>query len=186
MVVDLVGSDGTEARVRPVAVVPGKVEPQLLLHRGETVRDQNQSPRALVLDGSDATLDHGDAAIASDGAEPLADPATAAPALELPGDELAALVGDEVPRPHARPPEKAFEKSPNGRGGWLAAEDGEAHDAPGAVIDDDGKPPAEGPDLRQGEGAPRSPESERRGHGRQVNMPEVIRLSGGHRAGGRL
>src|SRR5712692_2834422 len=115
MVVDLVGSGGAESGVGPVAVVPGEVEKQLPLHDSETVRNQNQSPRALVLDGADAALDHGEAAIASDGAEPLADAATATPALELPGDELAALVGDEVPGLMA--PEQALQKPPNGQRG---------------------------------------------------------------------
>src|SRR5438445_12137150 len=41
MVVDLIGSDGAESRARPVAVVPGEVDGQFLLHGGETVRDQD-------------------------------------------------------------------------------------------------------------------------------------------------
>ncbi len=92
MVVDLVGSDGAEPRVRPVAVVPGEVERQFLLEGGETVRDREELPGALVLDGSDATLDHGEAAVPADRTEPLVDASAATPALELPGDELAALV----------------------------------------------------------------------------------------------
>ncbi len=57
MVVNLVGSGSAEARVRPVAVVPGDVEHQFLSHDGETVRDKNQSLGALVLDGSGLTPD---------------------------------------------------------------------------------------------------------------------------------
>ncbi len=60
MVVDLIRSGGAESHVRPVAVVPGDVDGEFLLQGGETVRDQNQSPGALVLDGADAALDHGD------------------------------------------------------------------------------------------------------------------------------
>src|SRR2546428_3968536 len=82
MVVDLVGSGGAKSRVRPVAVVPGDVGGQVPLHGSEMVRDQNQSPGALVLDGADAALDHGEAALASDGTEALVDVATATPALE--------------------------------------------------------------------------------------------------------
>ena len=114
MVVDLVGSGGAESRVRPVAVVPGDVDGQFVLHGRETVRDQNQSPGALVLDGADAALDHGEAAVFADGAEPLADAATATPALEVPGGELTALIGEKVPGLNAGPPEMAFEASPHG------------------------------------------------------------------------
>src|SRR5260221_156670 len=50
MMLNLVGSGSTESRVRSVTVVPRDVERQFLSHDGETVRDQNQSPGALVLD----------------------------------------------------------------------------------------------------------------------------------------
>ena len=177
MMVDLVGSGSAESRVRPVAVVPGDVERQFLLDGDETVWDQNQSPGALVLDGSDAALDHDEAAVLADGAEPLRDTATATPALELPGGELAALVGDKALGLMAL--EKALQKLPNCSGGGLAAEDGEAHDASRVVIHGNGHPPAERPHLRQGEGTPRGPEPEGGGHGREIDVPEVIRLSGG-------
>lgn len=60
--VDLIGSGGAKSRVRPVAVV---------LHGSETVRDENQSPGALVLDGADAAFDDGETAVLADGTEPL-------------------------------------------------------------------------------------------------------------------
>src|SRR5712691_4602972 len=150
MVADLVGSGGAETGVRALGVVPGEVEGQFLLHGVETVRDRDEAMCALVLDGSDAALDHGEASVLADGAEPLLDAATATPALEFPGDELAAVVGDEVPRLHPRPPEESIEKSPHGRRGGLPREDSEAHDAPRAVVDGNREPPAERPDLRQG------------------------------------
>ena len=109
MMVSLVGSSGTESRVGPVGVVPGEVDDQFPLEGCETVRDQDQAPGALVFDGADATLDHGEAA-----AEPLADAATATPALEVPGGELTALIGEKVPGLNAGPPEMAFEASPHG------------------------------------------------------------------------
>jgi len=56
-VVSLVGSGAAEPTVGAVAVVPGEVERQLVLERGEVKRDQDQTPRALGLDGSDAALD---------------------------------------------------------------------------------------------------------------------------------
>ncbi len=123
VVVELVGCGSVEARVRPVAVVPGEVEGQFLPHGSEAVRDQNQSPGALVLDGADAALDHGDAAVLADGTEALADLATVTPALEVPGGELVAAVGDKVTGLMADAPEEALQKYPNGRGGGLATED---------------------------------------------------------------
>ena len=114
--VDLIGSGGAKSRVRPVAVVPGDVERQFLLHGGETVRNSDKSPGAFVLDGADAAFDHGEAAILADGAEPLPDTATATPALELPGGRLAALVRDKVLGLMA--PEQALQKpSHKSRGG---------------------------------------------------------------------
>ena len=133
MVVDLVGSGGAESRVRPVVVAPGEVGRQFLVEGGETVRDRGESPRALVL-GADAALDHREAAVFADGAEPLADAAAATPALDLPGSELAALVRDEVRGLMPRAPEQALQKLPHGGRGGLPREDSEAH-APRAVVD---------------------------------------------------
>jgi hypothetical protein len=47
------------------------------------------------------------------------------------------------------------------------------------VVDNHREPPAERPDLRQGEGTPRRPEAEDGGHRRQVHVPELIQFSGG-------
>ncbi len=94
----------------PVAVVPVEVERQLLLEGGETVRDRDESRGALVLDGSDAALDHGEAAVLADGAEALADVSAATPASELPGDELPALVGDEIPGLMTHLPEEPLQE----------------------------------------------------------------------------
>src|SRR5712691_2749869 len=69
---------------------------------------------------------------------------------------------------------------------WLAAEDSQPHDTPRAVVDSHGEPPAERPHLRQGEGTPRGPEPEGGGHGREIDVPEVIHLSGGDGARGYL
>ncbi len=183
MAVDLVRGGGVEPRVRPVVVVPGEIELQFPAEMGEPIRHGDEAPRALGLDGPDAAFDHCHAAVLADGPEPLTDPTTAAPALELPGDELAALVGEQMPGPIADAPEEALQKPPNCRGGGLATEDDETHDAPRAVVDGHGKPPAERPHLRQGKGHPRDPEAERGGHSREINVPEVIRSPGGDGAG---
>jgi len=56
---------------------------------------------------------------------------------------------------------------------------GTAHRAPGVVIDDHGQPPTERPALREREGQPGSPETCARGHGGQVDVPDVVRVLGG-------
>ncbi len=95
MMVDLVGSGSAKSRMRSVDVVPGEVDGQFPLHGSETVRDQNQAPGALGLDGADAALDDGEAAVLADGAEPLSDTATATKRREFYHLPLA-------PRPRAR------------------------------------------------------------------------------------
>lgn len=179
MGVDLVRGRGPESRVGPVAVVPGKVERQFLLHGGQTIGDGGQTARALGLERPDGALDHGEAAILADGPEPLPDAAATAPSSEPFGDELPALVRDEMPGLVAGNPGKASQERPHGICGGLATEDRGAHDAPRAVVDGDAHPPAEGPDLRQGEGKPRGPEAKRGGNARQIDMPQVVRLPGG-------
>src|SRR5437867_11376400 len=56
--VSLIGGSTAKPGVWPDAVVPKAVERQLLFERGETERNHDQTPRALNLDGSDASLDH--------------------------------------------------------------------------------------------------------------------------------
>jgi hypothetical protein len=92
MVLDLVGGRSAEPRVGPVAVVPGEVEPKVLIEGGKPKGDDDEASRALGLERPDAPLDHGKTAALADGTEPLSDssPTTAAP--ELLGDELPALV----------------------------------------------------------------------------------------------
>ncbi len=160
MEVDFVGGRGSEAGVGPVAGVPGEVKPELLLEIGETVWSRDQASSALGLNRPDAALDHGEAAVLADGAEALMDAAAVAPSSEFPGNELPALVGDEMPGLVAHLREESLQESENGARGWLAAIDRESHHSPRAVVDGDSHPPAERPHLRQGEGDPRGPEAE--------------------------
>ena len=91
-----------------------------------------------------------------------------------------------MPGPMADAPEEALQRPPNGRGGGLVTEDCEAHDAPRAVVDGHDQPPAEWPHLRQGAGSPGGPEPKRSGNGGEIDVPEVIRPSGGDSARRRL
>jgi hypothetical protein len=98
MMVALVGSGCAEPRVGPVAVVPGDVERQFPLHGGQLVGYDAEAARALVLERPDASFNHSEAAVLTDGAEALPDAAASTPTPEPSGDELPAVVGDEMPR----------------------------------------------------------------------------------------
>ena len=97
--------------------------------------------------------------------------------------ELPALIRDEVSGPRTNSPEKPLQKVPDHHGGGLSAVGRESHDAPRVVIGGNPNPPAQRPNLRQGEGKPRGPEAECSGSGAQVYVPEVIRMSGSDHAG---
>jgi hypothetical protein len=143
-----------------MAGVPREVKSELLLEIGGTVRNGDQPSSAFSLNRPDAALDHGQAAVLADGAEPLPDAAATAPSSEFLGDELPALVGDEIPGLMAYLHEESLKESANGTRGRLAAADRESHHPPRAVVDGDTHPPAERPHLRQGERNPRCPEAE--------------------------
>lgn len=100
-------------------------------------------------------------------------PATTLPP-ESRRDDLRALVGDEVFRPHSRPPTNTLKKSPNCGRRWLCAADREAHDASRVVVDNNSEPPAEGLNPGQKEGKPRGPEAQGSGNRRQFDVPEAI------------
>src|SRR6266571_9583003 len=118
MVVDLIGGSTAEPGVRPETVEPRAVERQLVLEGGEAIRDQDQPPRTLGLDGSDAALDHRQAPILPQSSESMPNAPVTAPPPESLLDELRALVGNEAPRLLTRAPECSLEKSPNGSGRW--------------------------------------------------------------------
>jgi len=169
-----------------VAVVPGEVERHLLLESSEAVRDQGQAPRAFGLDRPYAPLDYRQAAMLAQRPEAMLNAPTPTPPSEFSCDELFAPVGNKVPRCLPRVPEEPLKEVSNRCRRGLRAIDRESHHTPGEVVDGDREPPAEGPDLRQGEGNPGGPEAECSGDGGQVYVPEMIRLPGGHDTRGRL
>ena len=87
-----------------------------------------------------------------------------------------------MPGPLAHPPENSLQKPANGSGGRLSPKDSEPHHPPGEVVDHDGEPPTERPDLRQSEGKPGNPEAQGGGDGGQIDMPKVIRPPSGDAA----
>jgi hypothetical protein len=172
--------------MRSVAVVPSEVERQFLLESDEAVGNQDQSSRALGFERSHAALDYRQASMLVERPESELYPPTPTPPPECLRSELLAPVGNEMARPRTRFAENSIEEVPNCRRRWLRAIDGESHQTPGEMIDDGGNPPAEWPDLRQCAGEPGNPETECGRHGRQIDVPQVIGVSGGDRARGLL
>jgi hypothetical protein len=80
-----------------VTVAPDDVQRQLAA-KCVAIVGHEQPASALVLDRSDQSLDHGDAAIRADGTEPLTDPAAATPTNEVLVTKLLALICDQVRR----------------------------------------------------------------------------------------
>jgi hypothetical protein len=179
-VVNLTRCSASQSGVRTLAVVPGEVERQLVLEGGEAVGDQDQTPRALGLDGSDTAFDHRQAPMLPKRSEAMLNASASAPPLESLREELFAPVRDEMPGYLSRPPKKSIKKRTNFLRGRLRAIDRESDHAPREMVDGYREPPAKRPDLRQGEGKPRSPEAEGGGNGGQIDVPEVIRFTGGH------
>src|SRR5207249_10018543 len=106
--------------------------------------------------------------------------AATAPTPEARRGELDSPVRDEMPGGGAGRGHRTIEEGAHLLRRWFLGENRDAHDAAREVIDDDGDPPAEGPDLRKSEGGPRNPEAEGGRYGREVDMPDVVRSAGRH------
>src|SRR5436309_1857734 len=184
--VKLIRSCTSQPGMRPVAVVPGEVEHQLLLKPGEAVRNEDQPSRAFGSECSHAALDHRQASMLVERSEPELNSPTPTPPSESSRNELLAPVGNEVPGCLPHVPGKPPKEFPNRCRRGLRAIDREFHQTPGEVIDGGRYPPAKRPDLRQSEGKPRSPEPERGGNGREIDVPEVIGVPGGDDVSGFL
>jgi hypothetical protein len=109
-----------------------------------------------------------------------------APSSESLREELFAPVRDKMPGYLPRLPKKSIKKRTNRRRRGLRTIDRESDHAPREMVDGYREPPAKRPDLRQGEGKPRRPEAEGGGNGGQIDVPEVIRFTGGDDATGWL
>jgi hypothetical protein len=66
------------------------------------IQGDGDHPRALLLHGSDAALDDGDAPVHADGTKALLDAAALAPPPKVLAGELRPMVGDEVGGPAAQ------------------------------------------------------------------------------------
>jgi hypothetical protein len=88
--------------MRPFGVEPGSVPVEFSPERVALEGDQDR-PRALALQRSDAPLDDGEAAMLAYGTESFLDASTATPSRERGRGELRAVVGDQVSRSAAVP-----------------------------------------------------------------------------------
>ena len=176
-VIDLIGRASLESCMRPVSVIPGDVQRDLPLRRSAIVGNK-QSTGTLHLHRPDEALDHGDASMLANNTEALRDAATVAPSPESTTSELLTPVGHKMPRRDLGLTNRALSERAHRLGGRLLREGLEADDPPGVVIDCDREPPAEGPALRQSERQPGGPEAERGGDGREIEMPDMVRVSG--------
>ena len=109
--------------MRAVAVVPSEVELQFALERCKPIGNENQSPRALVLDGSNTPLDDCQAPVLPQSSETKLNSSTSAPAPESLRDKLLAVVRNEVVGSLPCPPEGIFEQSANRCRRWERAID---------------------------------------------------------------
>ena len=90
--VQLLGRPAAKTLVRPVLVVPGDVERELVTELLLTHRDEHQSSRALRLDCPHQPLDPGQASVLVESAEPLLDAEATAPLPERDRGELPPLI----------------------------------------------------------------------------------------------
>jgi len=179
--VDFVGGRARERRARAIRVVPGEVERECPTKVFSALRNQDV-PRALVFHGLDEAFDHGDASVLPHSAISRADSFTATPALEVRAPEDAVLVADQVFGYRASPSDHPPKKAANRERLRPLRKDGKAHCTSRVVVNDHGQPPAEWPALRQRERRPRCPEACARGHGGQVDVPDVVGALGSHDA----
>ena len=147
-----------ESLMRPEIVIPGEIETKLMAQVGLS-HGHYDAPGAFGLQGTDHSLDDGNASIFPDGPEAGLDFPASAPAFEGFAPELAALVGDDVFRCLPGSADGSAEEGTDLEGIGLAVEYGKADDFSGEVVDHHGDPISERPALGQREREPGSPEA---------------------------
>src|SRR5208283_700017 len=123
-----------------------------LAERDELVR------KPLFLEGANVPLLHGDAAMPANCTKPSANLVVVAP-VEILLAELAALVAHRVLGRASSTPGRLIKHNADLLGCRSPLEGCKAEGAARPVVDDDGNPPAERPELGEGEGEPARPEA---------------------------
>src|SRR5437867_3620110 len=134
-VVNLVVGSAAEPGVGAEAVVTGEVERHLLFERGEPEGNQDQTPRALGLDGSDVALDHRQAPVFPQRPETVSNALPTTPSPKSLCNKLTTLVRDEATRHLTSAPGRSLEKPPYRGRGRQRTINRESHDSPREVID---------------------------------------------------
>ena len=116
-------------RMRAMAIVPRRKISKLAQKRSSPERHQRQ-PRDALLEREDQSLDHGDAAVLTDGAEPRAYALLLAPWFEFLACKLGALIGDQVAGRDACGMDGAAQKGTHRLRSCLSGEKRDAHDPP--------------------------------------------------------
>ena len=165
-------------------IVPLDVDGQFPPHVPKPEGDDCEGPDALGLQGADEAFDNRDAPISAHGAVARPDAAAAAPSTESAALELRAAIGDQVSRRLTDGANRSAEERPHLFGGGRAEEDGMSDRVSGGVVQGDGDPVTEGPDLRKGVRKPRDPQPRTRGDDGQVHVPDVVGMPCRHDASG--
>src|SRR5262249_8847223 len=178
--IHFVGCRSGKGRVRPRRVIPTTVELQFPAQRAAQQRHHRHDSRALLLERAQEPFHHGDTALLAHPPETLAHALNAAPALEGSAVELLTLVRPQVAGSSTDTSHHPAEKAPDLLRSRLLGKNRNPVDPTREMIQDHGQPPAKGPALRQGEWAPRGPKAGRCGYGGEVDMPQMVRVLGGH------
>lgn len=147
-VADFIGSSAAERRVGPMAVVPGDQFREFSLEGSSPQRHQRE-PCDALLEREDQSLDHGDAAVLADRAEPRTHTLPSAPRFEFVTGKLGTLVRNQMPGLRSYGVDHAAQEGTHHLGGWLSLKKGDAHDPPGVMVQYHADPPSKRPALRQ-------------------------------------
>ena len=156
--VDFIRRLASERCMRAMFVVPVNERKKLATACFSFLRQQNSS-RALVLQTSDQTLDHGDAAVLADSTvsrrlDALAfDPTPKRVAVEDAGS-----VTDDVFWRRIGTTDRPSQKDAHGTTVWPVGKDADVDDPAREMVDDDSDPPTKRPALRQRARQPRCPD----------------------------
>ncbi len=164
-------------------MIPVQKESQLSLKTSPLQGDYRQGMYAFLLDSSNHAFDHRKAALLSNRAEALPDPAATAPFGKSFSAELLALIGNQMPRRFAETGHHTPKDVPHLFRRRRLSKDGQAMHATGKTIHDHRQPPTERPALRQRQRRPRRPEACRCRHCGEIDVPDVIGVSCGDSAG---
>ncbi len=156
--VDFIRRLAIERCMRAMLVVPVNEGKKLATACFSSLRQQNSSP-ALVLQTSDQTLDHGDAAVLADSTvSRRLDALAFDPTPKRGAVEDAVSVTDDVLGWRVGTTDRPSQKDAHGTAVWPVGKDADIDNPTREMVDDDSDPPTKRPALWQSERQPRCPE----------------------------